>query len=301
MVETGYPAHVTARVPIIDWHSGFDRHWNGGDPPATHAFNALSFLFPDAERFFIEVVREVLPQVQLVRRNDLESAVKVFIAQESAHSQQHAQYNAVLEQQGYENVVATFVTALQRQSRERSSPLTRLAIVCAYEHFTAILGNFLLGRPQVLSSAPSAMALVWGWHSAEETEHKAVCFDLYQAAGGGWLRRVVAFLAATLYFNLMFSRLYVSMLKRDGCFHRKNLITTMAQSCRFFFGFSGVGWHLIRYGFHYLSPTFHPWRQDNRGKLRDWLDANRHNLRVVCIIRTESGSSGRAASARRSK
>lgn len=49
---------LTARVPIVDWSQGFDRHWNGGNAAATHAFNTLSFLFPQGERFFIEVARK---------------------------------------------------------------------------------------------------------------------------------------------------------------------------------------------------------------------------------------------------
>ena len=54
---------ITARIPQVDWSKGFERHWNGGDPAVTHAFNALSFLFPQAEKFFIEVAREVARRI----------------------------------------------------------------------------------------------------------------------------------------------------------------------------------------------------------------------------------------------
>lgn len=110
------------------------------------------------------------------------------------------------------------------------------------------------------------MAL-WGWHSAEETEHKAVCFDLYHAAGGGWLRRVLVFLLVTLTFSVMFSRLYISLLYRDGCLTLSRVGKTLRQSLSFFLGRSGIGWHLMGYGVRYLSPWFHPWNQDNRDKL----------------------------------
>lgn len=273
---------IAARVPHVDWSRGFERHWNGGNPVATHAFNALSFLFPQAERFFIEVVREVVRGMAHGMTPELQQAVKGFIAQEAVHGKQHDKYNAVLQQQGFENVVHEFVDRLQERSRsDLFSPLTKLAIVCAYEHYTAVLGNFILSNPQVLRPASSDMALIWGWHAAEETEHKAVCFDLYRSAGGGWLRRVLWFLQVTLNFILMFGCLYLSMLNRDGALARRHLFGTITTSTRFFFGRSGVAWHLLGHGLRYLSPLFHPWNQDNRSKLQAWLAMNEARLGKV--------------------
>ena len=269
---------ISARVPQVDWDKGFDRHWNGGNPVVTHTFNALSFLFPQAERFFIEVAREVVHGLDTTGNAELEEAVKGFIAQESTHSHQHSQYNAILETQGFENVVHRFICRLQERSHRDFSSLTKLAIVCGYEHYTAILGNYILSSPQVLKPASPDMALVWGWHCAEETEHKAVCFDLYQAAGGGWLRRVLVFFLVTLNFSRMFGCLYFSLLHRDGCLRPSKLGETAQQSLRFFFGRSGVIWDLLLHGFRYLSPWFHPWDQDNRSKLQTWLSVNQARL-----------------------
>jgi len=113
--------------------------------------------------------------------SDLEQAVKDFITQESSHCYQHTHYNSILEKQGFKNVLQGFIDKLQKHSHRRLSPVTKLAIVCAYEHYTAILGNFVLNNSQILESAERDMVLFWGWHSAEETEYKAVCFDLYLA------------------------------------------------------------------------------------------------------------------------
>ncbi len=272
---------ISARVPLVNWSRGFDRHWNGDNPAVTHAFNAVSFLFPQGERFFIEVAREVARGLDYTNNPELEQAVQGFIAQESTHSYQHNQYNAVLEAQGFENVVHGFIHHLQERSHRDFSSVTRLAIVCGYEHYTAILGNFILNNPQVLVPAEPHMALIWGWHSAEETEHKAVCFDLYQAAGGGWFRRVLVFLLVTLNFSLMFGRLYFNLLYRDGCLKPFHLIKTLLQSLKFFFGGSGIAWHLLGHGVRYLSPWFHPWNQDNRAKLQSWLSANQFQLRKI--------------------
>ncbi|HEX8987865.1 MAG TPA: metal-dependent hydrolase [Rhodocyclaceae bacterium] len=272
---------ITPRMPEIDWGATFARHWLGGSPARTHGFNALSFLFPQAERFFIEVAREVMAEMEGRVEPKLRRAVMAFIVQEATHTRQHGQYNAILRAQGYENVVYRFVEDLQEESRRHASPLTRLAVVCGYEHYTAILGNYVLSDPSVLASAEPRMALIWGWHSAEETEHKGVCFDLYRAAGGGWLRRVLVFLLVTVNFNVMYFRLYLSLLRRDGRLRPRSLAHTASDSIRFFFGPHGVGWQLLLHGVRYLRPSFHPWQHDNREKLARWLAANREQLRCI--------------------
>lgn len=274
-------ATITARVPLIEWQKGFERHWNGDNPVVTHAFNALSFILPMFERLFIDVVLEVVKGLDFSYQPELKSGVKDFISQESIHSNQHHQYNAVLQQQGFDNVVHSYIVTLHEYLQRHFSPLTKLAVVSGYEHYTAILGNYILSNPQVLKPAQPDMALVWGWHSAEEMEHKAVCFDLYQAAGGGWLRRVFVFLPVTLNFSFIFSRLYLSLLYRDGCLKPSRLFKTIAGVVKLFFGGNGVGWHFIGYGPRYLSPRFHPSRQDNRDKLHAWLTANHVYLRIV--------------------
>jgi len=275
------PTMINARVPRIDWSKGFPRRWNADNAAATHAFNAVSFLFPQGERYFIDVAREVARGVDWARDPELARAVAGFIGQESMHARQHSQYNAVLERQGFANIVHAYIARLEAIGNRHFSPLTRLAVVCAYEHFTAILGNFILRNPEVLAAAAPDMALVWGWHSAEETEHKAVCFDLYRRAGGGWLRRSLAFALVCLNFNVLFWSLYFNMLHRDSCLAPSRLAATAAQSARFFFGATGVLWHLLFYSLSYFSPRFHPWNQDNRRELQDWLRVNAPRLQAT--------------------
>jgi predicted metal-dependent hydrolase len=268
------------RVPRIDWSVGFARHWNGS-PAATHLFNTLSFLFPDGEQYFITVARETLQTLPPGTGPALAEAVKGFMAQESIHSRQHALYNAVLESQGYTNVVRGFALKLQHRSFQRSSALTRLAIVCAYEHYTAVLSNFLLSNWSVIAAAPEEMATLWGWHAAEETEHKAVCFDLYQAAGGHWLHRILTFGIVTANFFLLFSRLYWDMLRRDGALRWRKLPATVRDVASLFFGRRGVGWHVLFYALAYLSPRFHPWQQANQALLQSWLATHGERLEQV--------------------
>src|SRR5437763_7416767 len=195
---------IQPRLPQIDWGAGFARHWNGGSAGRTHLFNALSFLFPQGERFFIDQARMLAEHIGYT-----DPALKAFIAQEAAHAQQHSRYNEVLERQGYANVSAELALFLERRAYRVFSPLTRLAAVCAYEHYTAALGDYVLRHPEALEKAPAELELLWGWHAVEETEHKALCFDLYRRAGGGWLRRVLMMGVVTVNFSRLFWPLFV--------------------------------------------------------------------------------------------
>ena len=259
-------------MPGVDWSRGFARHWNGGDPVATHFFNALSFLFPRGERFFVEQARELGAD---------HPGVREFAAQEAIHAHQHAQYNAVLEAQGYENVSDRLAQRLEERAYRVFAPLTRLAVVCAYEHYTAALGDYILRNPRALERAQPEMKLVWGWHAAEETEHKGVCFDLYRAAGGGWLRRVLMLAMVTLNFSRLFWKLYLDLLRRDGCFAAKRAVPTLAQIGRLLFDVGGFAWPMAGAIVRYLVPWFAPWRHDNRAVMQAWLDAHAAELRPV--------------------
>ncbi|MDH5465153.1 MAG: metal-dependent hydrolase, partial [Thiovulaceae bacterium] len=191
---------LTVRNPDIDLSLGFDRHWYGGNLAVTHVFNALSMLFPQGEKFFIDATKVVASQTDLSNNPKLAKEIKSFVSQEVTHSHHHQVYNDTLEKQGFPNTIEPTIIWLNELSLRKLSPLTNLAFVSAYEHYTAILGDFILKKPELLEPAQKELALVWGWHCVEETEHKAVCFDLYKFAGGGWLRRVITFLNVSISF-----------------------------------------------------------------------------------------------------
>lgn len=274
------PASVTPRLPEIDWTRGFPRHWNGGSAAVTHAFNALSFLFPQAEHFFIETAREAVSSRGIDLTSDEGKTIKAFITQEAIHTQQHLQYNAVLESQGYRHVLHSYLERTQARA-QRFPLLTKLALVSGYEHYTAILGHHLLNHPNMLDKAPAELALIWGWHAVEETEHNAVCFDLYQRCGGSWLRRIANFMFVTADFYFLFGRTYLDMLSRDGSLKLPRLGRTLRDALVFFFGRSGVCWSLFGLSLHYLRPNFHPRQIQTQDKVDAWLAANKDKLRIV--------------------
>jgi len=266
---------LTVRKLNVDLSEGFGRHWLGGDAYRTAFMNALSMSFPLGEQMFIDSVRAVplesLPDARL------RAEVKDFVGQEASHRFVHVQYNEQLARQGYPYTLEPSMR--KRVGRAAKFPvLDQLAITCALEHYTAMLADYVLRHPTYLADAEPRMRTLWSWHAAEETEHKAVAFDVYRAAGGGYLRRVLWYLHVSLVFWWETLGQTRHNLARDGLRFKPS---TWAAAARAWFGRKGLLWSLLGPGLRYLSPGFHPWQHDNRALLHMWLEHNEDAWRAV--------------------
>jgi len=57
-----------------------------------------------------------------------------------------------------------------------------LSATIALEHFTALMGGFMLDHPEVMKGSQEDYERMWQWHAMEEVEHKAVCYDVWENA-----------------------------------------------------------------------------------------------------------------------
>lgn len=200
----GHPIEV--RRPRFDW-DGHPAHWIPGDPMASHVGNALHLLFPTGERFFMQAVRDARPDVT---DPELVDAIDEFIKQEAWHAQAHDQVLRHLDDVGIDP--SGYIERLERffdfALRDRPSwPAwtkgwqlrRRLAITAALEHFTAVLGEWALTADGLdEAGADEQMLDLFRWHAAEEVEHRALVFDVYQHVGGGYGLRAVTMLGTTI-------------------------------------------------------------------------------------------------------
>lgn len=269
---------ISVRHLDVDLTQGFPRYWNGGDAYRTHLFNALSMLFPQGEQGFIDAVKSCVPMIPGQGFDELRQDVKLFIGQEATHRHQHAQMNDELARQGYRSRVERYLKASIEWGLKTLPPRTNLAATVAYEHFTAVLGDGLLRREAWTRDMTPAMRQLWLWHAAEETEHKAVAFDVYQAVGGGWGARAFAFFYAFIEFNLLVTIQVCSMLWRDGKLFSPR---TWWSAFTLWWGRDGIVYHLVPRLFTFLKPGFHPWQDDNRELLLRWRASSGSQYRVV--------------------
>jgi len=285
------PSTLPVRKLEVDLSTGFERHWHGGDAFRSMFFNALSMSFPVGEQFFIDSVREALKGLpEEPRHAALRETIRGFIGQEATHRRVHGLYNEQLERQGLINRWQHW--AQRRIERARHlKPLHPLAVTCAYEHCTAVLADLTLRHDALLAGAEPRMQTLWRWHAAEETEHGAVAFDLYQALSGNltWRRRWFTYVL--ILFSLDCLGQTLLNLKHDGSLWR---LSTWRSARRFMLGRNGVlrlsGPALLRY----YRADFHPALQADSPPARGehagvsvqqlaerWLKANADRYRVL--------------------
>ncbi|MEV8392690.1 MULTISPECIES: metal-dependent hydrolase [unclassified Streptomyces] len=185
--------------PIVPRRVSFDwretpLHWIPDEPTATHVINVLHLLLPAGERWFVKVFKEGLP---LVTDAGLLKDVKGFMGQEATHSVQHSYVlNHLAEQRLDTDAYTRHVDFLFERLLGEKPPwgipfpagkwlLYRLAFVAAIEQFTAVLGDWVLRAEELdRAGADEVMLDLLRWHGAEEVEHRAVAFDMYQHCGG---------------------------------------------------------------------------------------------------------------------
>jgi predicted metal-dependent hydrolase len=244
------------------------RHWHGGRRSVTTFFDNLSVFFPHGERFFVASVRA---HEATITDPTLRAAMRLFCGQEGVHSREHVRYNEMLTRAGYPvpAMEGRVKRVLGRVSR-RLNPRQQLAVTCALEHFTALLGQLVLTDPRILEGADPTMAALWRWHSAEENEHKAVAFDVFKAAGGTYQERVVIMLHATVIFWAKVLEQQARMMHVDGTAWSAR---EWADLVRFLFVEPGGMLGVARHYFDYFHPSFHPDDMDTAGLTEAWKRA----------------------------
>jgi uncharacterized protein len=137
--------------------------------------------------------------------------------------------------------------------------MSSLAVTCSLEHFTAILAELLITTPEgrhILDTMAPSHRTLWAWHAIEETEHKAVAYDVFCAIGGTYLLRIyshiittVLFIAMCLYLNLKFMWESGHILDFKG----------VGQLFYFLFVYPAFLTKLIPLWASYFRPSYHPW------------------------------------------
>lgn len=254
------------RRKSFDIEAALATDWHGGSAFVTAWFNAMSMLFPLGEKFFIDSVRHFANDID---DPHLTAEIAAFQAQEATHRRQHQRYNELLcKLRGYD------LARIERNERERIAwayrELTarrRLAGTTASEHLTAILADEMLSRKEPMAGADPAIAGLWLWHGVEETEHKAVAFDVHVAVGGTIGERRRALVLNTFFFLKDTMRNLCIMLQKDG---KLWSIREWATGFRYLFVKPGVLRRIFIPWLRFLCRDFHPWQHDNRHLVQAW-------------------------------
>ncbi|GAA5586658.1 hypothetical protein Acal01_01810 [Acinetobacter calcoaceticus] len=178
------------------------RHYFANSPLMSHFLTALSSTFPVGEQFFVNSVRNVRDKVS---DPQLQAQIAAFIGQEAMHSKAHDEFNEAWRRDDYN--LDSFQNWLNQRDKYLRTipPKLQLALTCAFEHFTALLGGYVLQHPELLKTLDQDALKLWVWHAIEEIEHRSVAFDVYQHVyGDDRIRRLLMRSVTTGFASIAF-------------------------------------------------------------------------------------------------
>jgi predicted metal-dependent hydrolase len=257
------------RVALEPTFEGVPRHFAAdGDLILSHLAAALSAVFPDGEDFFVRSVRHYRDQIT---DQVLADQVSGFIGQEVTHGREHRAFNTHLDTLGYHT---KFVERLVRRVigfRERHMPpISNLAITAALEHFTATLAELVLTNTEVQESfGHDAVCNLFYWHALEESEHKAVAFDVYRSVGGSERLRIMTMKVARYVFVVSTTVQILFSLSTDRTTYRPGALRASWRNARRSPLFSREVWRELK---AYERPGFHPSDRPNVDLITDWRE-----------------------------
>ena len=245
--------------------------WHRDGLNVSQFLNTMSLFFPVGERFFIDSVRNYR---ELVQDPELKKAVTAFIGQEAMHGREHDEYNDHVADAGVPlKAQERLVEALLKQIQKRTPQSFQLAGTVALEHLTAILADGLLSLPEIMEGADDGYKAIWNWHALEETEHKAVAFDVYQLAVGtddrlsAYALRTSTLVISTAVFFALFLPFYAHNVRvTGGLFDAKGWRAVLRHRL----GKKGIFRYTAKAWLDWFKPGFHPWDHDNRQYLEQF-------------------------------
>lgn len=257
----------TRRMTFEESMRELPRHFaQDGDLISCHVIMALSSVFPDGEDFFVRSVRHYRDQVT---DPALKRQVAGFIGQEAMHGREHRVFNDRLAELGYPSKEFEHVTRLGLKIRERILPAkSNLAATAALEHFTATLAELVLTSEEIRDlMGAEAVRDLFVWHALEESEHKAVAFDVYKAVGGGERLRVFTMNFFRYGFVLGMAVAVVLSLLRDRATYRRGRLRKSWRRVRASPIMDPALWRRLK---DYNRPDFHPDDSDTNELVETW-------------------------------
>ncbi|CAM9387956.1 metal-dependent hydrolase [Acinetobacter bereziniae] len=275
-----------ATFPVRRMDFNFDdvpEYWANDSAGITHFMTALSALFPDGEKLFIDSVRAVRYHPAIKDNQALQKEISAFIGQEAMHTKEHENFNASAKRFGhdvekYERETGALIQGARKWFARVVKPfgmtqeMVDLTATTALEHFTATIASQLLVNEHIqkLMSDPT-MSYMWYWHAVEENEHKAVAFDVYEAVFGKGIKayglRTTALVVSMVLIFMAQSSFVVRLLKEDGKLNLKELgiIYKYAYSPS-----KGIITGMTKEMLAYFKPGFHPNDLDTVSLLETW-------------------------------
>jgi predicted metal-dependent hydrolase len=241
------------------------KYYFDNNPLLSYLLTALSLTFPHGERFFVHSVRNVRNQI---KDDTLQKDVSAFIGQEAMHSHAHEDFNTFVESLGIDTqpILQSEYEKIE-YAKTKLNHKQQLAVTCALEHFTAIIAQYLLEHPDFHRQLNPRVAKLWMWHALEETEHKAVAFDVYQEifADQATRKRIMRIITTTFLSRISYLTCKLLLSDPVGRKQWRQHIAALKQMKEIFTTLAPAY-------LDYYQDNFHPNQHDSTQITKQWRE-----------------------------
>lgn len=252
----------------FEFPDDLDPRWHPRDPEFAAMVNGASLTMPYLEPFLIRTVREVTKHLDDRR---VAEHGRAFNTQEQFHHQAHRRFNDLLKARRYPELanIEQQMTASYARLARRSLRM-RMAYTAGFESMTLGVTKWLVEkRVDLFAGADPRVVSFALWHMVEETEHKCVAYDVYQAAFGGGLSGYLARMVGVFHGSLDVMRYsmkgYRVVLEKDGLW--TNLKSRLHLARRL----SEFVWHVGPYLLRAALPGHNPRHEKDPQWVKDWI------------------------------
>ena len=172
-----------ARSVTFAYPADFDPAWSGAVPEFACAANSVSLMMPFVEPYVARSVRVVIDRLD---DPELRIQASAYVSQELAHQVQHRRFNDLIaEQCRGVRTLERLMARVYRRLAARPNAGSHLAFAAGSEAVAFAAARWAAEhRRELFATAEPAATELFVWHLAEEVEHKAVAFDVFQAIDG---------------------------------------------------------------------------------------------------------------------
>lgn len=238
--------------------------WIADKPELAQMINGASLVMPFLEPFLIASIQAARGQIT---DPALDADAAGFCGQELQHLRTHRRFNATLTARGYVRIADLEARMRADYAQLQTRPLAqRLAYTAGFEAMTMGVTKWVVSQRQMLfARADPAMASFILWHMVEETEHKCVAFDVYQAVAPGFARRAWGVLAGSLHVIRLTRAGYQILLEHDGLWrHPASRLKVWGHALRFM-------WHTLPFLARAMLPGHDPRHETDLPWVREWI------------------------------
>ncbi|TCB77970.1 metal-dependent hydrolase [Acinetobacter sp. ANC 4173] len=227
---------------------------------ASAYFASLSIFLTFGEDLVIDTARY---HRELLKDPLLKQRVTALIGQEAIHSKMHNKLNdAFLEADYPVQLFRTWAGWAFDYGFNRLPQPMKLSLMAGIEHFTAVLAEYMMKHEEIFfHSRDEKQRAIWMWHMLEESEHKDIAYDVFQALSNNYALRIAGFFPALITILILISAasFLVPFYREPKNLIRWSCWKELPYSFSLIFGLKdGVYGSTMQHIFDYLRPDFHP-------------------------------------------